>query len=146
MLVVASLPTKFCVETFIIATHIINVLPSTILKCKTPYELLLKTKPDYTKFISFECACYPVLCSNNKHKLDFCSSCCLFLGYSFITKVTFVYLLLVKLISLGMWFLMKIFFHTLTLNMVFYLIWPPIISLLYATHFNCLKFSYSFFY
>jgi len=41
----------------------------------------------------------------------------------YITKVILVYLLLVKHISLGIWFLMKIFFHILFLNMVFYLNW-----------------------
>ena len=47
---------------------------------------MLKTKPDYTKFRSFGCACYPLMCPYNKHKLDFRSACCLFLGYSLHNK------------------------------------------------------------
>lgn len=86
MLAAASLPVKFWVEAFITATHIINVLPSIVLKGQTPYELLLKTKPDYTKFRSFGCACYPLMRPYNKHKLDFRSACCLFLGYSLHNK------------------------------------------------------------
>jgi len=86
MLVVASLPVKFWAEAFITATHIINVLPSTVLKGQTPYEHLLKTKPNYTKFRSFGCACYPILRPYNKLKLDFRSACCLFLGYNLHNK------------------------------------------------------------
>jgi len=62
--------------------HIINVLPTYVLKGNNPYHQLFQRQPDYTKFKIFGCACYPSLRPYNQHKFVFRSACCLFLGYS----------------------------------------------------------------
>ena len=82
MLYATSLPMNFWDEAFLTTSQIINVLPSSVIKGKTPHELLFHKKPDYTIFKSFGCACYPLLRSYNLNKLNFRSTCCLFLGYS----------------------------------------------------------------
>src|SRR3954470_9948702 len=53
---------------------------------KTPLELLLNEIPDYTFLKVFGCACWPHLRPYNKHKLEFQSKKCLFLGYSSLHK------------------------------------------------------------
>ena len=78
----ASLPIKFWGEAFTTAMHIINILPSPVLQNKSPYELLFHKPPVYNTLKTFGCGCYPLLRPYNKHKLDFKSACCLFLGYS----------------------------------------------------------------
>jgi len=62
--------------------HIINLLLSPVIGNQSPHALLFPHAPDYTSLRTFGCACYPLLRPYNKHKLDFCSSCCLFLGYN----------------------------------------------------------------
>ena len=82
ILVAASSPIKFWEESFVTTIHVINTLPTPVLQNKSPHEILFKEKPDYTRFKVFGCACYPLLRPYNKHKLEFRSACCLFLGYS----------------------------------------------------------------
>lgn len=65
-----------------IAVYHINGLPSAVLKFLTPYERLFKHKPDYKMLKCFGCACYPYLKDYNKHKFDYHSSKCIFIGYS----------------------------------------------------------------
>lgn len=48
---------------------------------ETPLFKLFKTKPDYSFFKIFGCACYPLLTPFNRHKFQFKSFECLFLGY-----------------------------------------------------------------
>jgi len=48
--------------------------------------MLFKSKPDYNPFKVFGCACYHLLHPYDKHKLDFWSTCYLFLGYSLHNK------------------------------------------------------------
>jgi len=83
---VASLAIRVWAETFIIAAHTLNVLPTSVLSERNPYEMFFNSEPDYTKFKVFGYACYPLLCPYNRHKLDFRSTCCLFLGYSLHNK------------------------------------------------------------
>ena len=79
ILVAASLPIKFWGESFVTTIHVINTLPTFVLQNKSPHEILFKEKPDYTRFKVFGCACYPLY---YKHKVEFRSACCLFLGCS----------------------------------------------------------------
>lgn len=44
----ASMPFKFWDEAFLTATHLINLLPSKVINYKSPSDLLLGEKPDYS--------------------------------------------------------------------------------------------------
>ena len=55
ILATASLPIKFWGESFVTAIHVINTLPTPVLQNKSPYEILFKEKPDYTRFKVFRC-------------------------------------------------------------------------------------------
>ena len=116
LIVVASLPIKLWGEAFTTATHLINISPSPVLLNKSPYTLLFHTALKYTQLKTFGCACYPLLRPYNKHKLDFKSACCLFLGYNLQNR-GYIYLSpMVRYICLDMLSLMKIFSLTIYLN------------------------------
>jgi hypothetical protein len=78
----ASMPLKFWDEAFLAATYLINCTPSKILDYATPLERLFNQTPDYSSLRVFGCACYPNLRPYNRHKLEFRSKLCVFLGYS----------------------------------------------------------------
>ena len=48
----------------------------------TPYEKHYKHKANYNMLKCFGCACYPYLRDYNKHKFDYHTTKCIFLGYS----------------------------------------------------------------
>jgi hypothetical protein len=76
------MPLKFWDEAFITAIHLINLLPSRVIQMKTPTELLLGHKPVYSHLRIFGSACWPNLRPYITHKLAFCSTKCVFIGYS----------------------------------------------------------------
>lgn len=78
----AHLPLHFWDEAFYTATCLINKLPTPIRSYKTPYELLFHKTPYYLSFKVFRCSCFPLLKPYNKHKMDFKSMECTFVGYS----------------------------------------------------------------
>ncbi|GAU26016.1 hypothetical protein TSUD_64040 [Trifolium subterraneum] len=79
----ASLPLKFWDHNFTQAVHLINRLPSSALASfKSPHHLLFKNCPDYTNLKVFGCLCFPHLRPYNKHKLQYRSSPCIYLGVS----------------------------------------------------------------
>lgn len=82
LLAQANMPLTFWWEAFQAAVHNINRLPSSPLHNKTPFEILYKTKPDYTSLHPFGCSTFPCLTPYNSHKLQFHSKKCLFMGYS----------------------------------------------------------------
>jgi histone deacetylase 1/2 len=82
----ASMPLKFWDEAFLIATHLINMLPSNIINHETPMERLLHKTPDSASLRIFGCACWPNLCPFNQRKLAFRSKQCVFLGYRHMHK------------------------------------------------------------
>jgi len=77
----AQMPIKFWDHAFLIATYLINRLPTPVLANKSPFFLLNFQFPDYKFVKSFGCACFPFLRPYNSHKLDFHSKECVFLGY-----------------------------------------------------------------
>ena len=82
----ASMPLKFWDEAFQTAVYLINRIPSKVIQSQTPLEKLLHTKPDYSFLRIFGCAVWPNLRPFNKHKLEFRSKRCVFLGYSVLHK------------------------------------------------------------
>lgn len=48
------------------ATYLLNILPSTSIKNKTPHFRLFQTRPTYAHLCIFECLCFPQLTTSNK--------------------------------------------------------------------------------
>lgn len=82
LLVQAKMPLYFWWKAFSTAVFLINRLPSPVIEKQNPYSLLLGKSPDYSLLKPFGCACYPCLKPYNKHKLQFQTTKCVFLGYS----------------------------------------------------------------
>ncbi|KAD4178801.1 hypothetical protein E3N88_27392 [Mikania micrantha] len=57
-------------------------MPSRTTSRMSPFEHLFKRKPDLSFLRVFGCQCYPHLRAYNKHKMEFRSTSCVFLGYS----------------------------------------------------------------
>lgn len=83
LLAQAKLPLSFWWEAFSTLVFLINRLPTSVLDSyKSPYEILFKHKPDYAFLKCFGCSCFPYLRFYSKHKLNFHTTKCLFIGYS----------------------------------------------------------------
>jgi hypothetical protein len=67
---------------FLSPTYLINRLPSKVIDNLTPLERLHNQKPNYSSLCTFGHACWPYLRPYNRHKLQFRSKLCVFLGYS----------------------------------------------------------------
>ncbi|KAJ9546350.1 hypothetical protein OSB04_018893 [Centaurea solstitialis] len=75
----AHLPPTYWVEALHMATHLLNILPSTTINLDTPHHRLFQKHPSYSHLRIFGCLCYPHLVT--PHKLAPRSSPCVFLGY-----------------------------------------------------------------
>ena len=64
----ANLPPTFWVEALNMATHLLNILPSTAIANDIPYTRLYGKDPNYTLLRIFGCLCYPHLYPS--HKLE----------------------------------------------------------------------------
>ncbi|KAM6588273.1 hypothetical protein CsatA_010878 [Cannabis sativa] len=82
LLAQANMPLKHWWDSFVSATYLINRLPVQRNKYISPFETLFHQKPDYSFLKNFGCACFPFLRPYNRHKFDFKTSMCVFLGYS----------------------------------------------------------------
>lgn len=82
MLFNSNIPLKYWVEAFYTANYLINLLPSSVLHQKSPYEVMFHTSPVYTSLRIFGCACYPYLRPYAANKFAPRSSLCIFLGYN----------------------------------------------------------------
>jgi hypothetical protein len=58
LLTKASMPLKFWDESFASAVRLINVLPSWVIGMRTPFEMPLKQRPDYSSLKVFGSACW----------------------------------------------------------------------------------------
>ncbi|GJS63973.1 retrovirus-related pol polyprotein from transposon TNT 1-94 [Tanacetum coccineum] len=82
LLAQACVPQRFWHYAFDIAVYLINRMPSRTSTNKSPFEHIFKRSPDYSFLPVFGCLCFPHLCPYNRHKMDFHSTSCVFLGYS----------------------------------------------------------------
>ena len=82
----ASLPLKFWMRLFLFQFFLMNCLPTTLLSLKSPLEALFLIKSNFPSLKVFGCACYPNVRAFNKHKLQFRTTKCTFIGYSLIHK------------------------------------------------------------
>ena len=82
LLAKASMPLKYWDEAFRATAFLYNRLPTSVLHWKTPLEVLFHSSPNYSMIRVFGCACYPNTRPYNRHKLNFRSTQCTFLGYS----------------------------------------------------------------
>jgi histone deacetylase 1/2 len=79
----ASLPLKFWNHNFTQAVQLINKLPSSAPPTfKSPHHMLFNSVPDYSQLKVFGCLCFPHIRPYNKHKLQYRSTPCVYLGLS----------------------------------------------------------------
>lgn len=78
----SGVPSKFWHFAYDTAVYLINRMPSRNLSNTSPFEHLFGHKPDFSFLLVFGSQCFPHLRSYNKHKMDFRSIACVFLGYS----------------------------------------------------------------
>ena len=80
------MPLKFWDGAFLTATYLINRIPSRILDFSTPLHHLFQEQPNYSFLRVFGCAIWRNLRPYNKHKIEFRSKQCVFIGYSNLRK------------------------------------------------------------
>jgi hypothetical protein len=78
----SSLPFSYWSYAFSTAIFLINRLPSLHRGSYSPWETLFAKSPNYSLFKNFGCACFPLLRPYTKHKFNFRSKECVFLGYA----------------------------------------------------------------
>ena len=81
-----QIPLQYWEDEFQIACYLINRLPTSIIQNFSPYEKLFAQAPNYNFLRVFGCSCWPNLWPYNSHKLQPCSTQCVFLGYSLLHK------------------------------------------------------------
>ena len=82
LLAKVAMPFSYQDEAVATATRIINRIPPFSLQRPSPFEVLFHKPPPYSSFRVFGYTCYPFLRPYNKHKFDYHSFECVFLGYS----------------------------------------------------------------
>lgn len=71
LLAQSHLPHRFWVDAFLHFAYIINRLPTPLLSNDSPYSKLFQGPPNYSLFLIFGCAAYPLLRPYIPHKLSF---------------------------------------------------------------------------
>ncbi|PKU80641.1 Retrovirus-related Pol polyprotein from transposon TNT 1-94 [Dendrobium catenatum] len=82
----ANLPYNLWVYAVLTAVYLINRLPSSNLKNKSPHEMLFHCAPNYKMLKVFGCQCYPLLPSHKTHKLAPKALKSVFIGYATASK------------------------------------------------------------
>jgi len=76
-----NLPDKFWGDYVLPATHLINKLPSVVLKWKTSYKCLFKKPSDYSMLKVVGCLCYALDMQSGRDKFSPKGRRCIFLSY-----------------------------------------------------------------
>lgn len=97
----SKLSLKYWGEFVLMATYIINKLPTSSLNNKCPYEVLFTRKPIYSYLRSFGCRCFPTTPKVHRDKFEPKSIPHFFIGYPFETKGYRVLNLFTKRISIS---------------------------------------------
>lgn len=79
----SKLTSAFWTHAFATTAYIINRLPTPLLKFQTPYTLAYRQEPSHSRLRIFGSVCYQCLSPLGRTKLDFKSTACIFVGYSF---------------------------------------------------------------
>ena len=79
----SSLPLKYWGDYVLTATHLIDRLPTKVLKGKTPYEVLHGSAPTSNHLRVFGCLCFVATYKQGRDKLQPRSKTYVFLGYPF---------------------------------------------------------------
>ncbi|PKU63353.1 Retrovirus-related Pol polyprotein from transposon TNT 1-94 [Dendrobium catenatum] len=82
LLIQSQAPHELWIQALLTTIHIINIIPSSKLNNKTPYEILYNKTPTYSHPKTFGCLCYPWLRPYAKSKLSSLSTPCVFIGYA----------------------------------------------------------------
>ncbi|CAM8972042.1 unnamed protein product [Rhodiola kirilowii] len=77
----AGLPKHFWGDSVLTATHIINRLPTAVLKGKSPWEILFGEKPSLSHLRTFGCSCFASTNAVARDKFDARAAECIMLGY-----------------------------------------------------------------
>ena len=83
----SKIPNTYWSYAFSTAVYLINRMPTPVLSLNSPYQLLFKSPPNYSKLKIFGCQCFPWLRPYRDHKLQTRSTVCVFLGYSLTQSV-----------------------------------------------------------
>lgn len=78
----SCVPFKFWHFAFDMTVFLINRMPSSVSKNKSPYKCIFNQPPDYSFLKVFKCLCYPLIRLYNRYKVDYRYTTCLFFGYS----------------------------------------------------------------
>lgn len=78
----SKLPIMFWGQAILMATYIINVLPTPILEWKTPFIYLHKKESSYSNLKIFGCLCFATNVIPHKNKFAPRAIMCCFIGYN----------------------------------------------------------------
>lgn len=79
----SGLPLRFWGDCILAATYLINKFSSSVLKDKSPYEILYNKLPTYSNLRSFGCLCYSTVPNTHRDKLQPSAIPCVFIDYPF---------------------------------------------------------------
>lgn len=82
LLAQAHMPLKYWSYAFQTSIYLINRLPTSVLKGKSPFQVLFSKTPNYQFLKIFGVSCFPCIRPYQHHKFDFHSIKCVNLGYS----------------------------------------------------------------
>lgn len=91
LMIQSNFPSKFWGDSILMATHIINMLLSSLLDWKTPYQLLYQKPSNYNHLKTFGWLCFATNTLPHKDKFVPRAYKCIFLGYTLGQKAYKVY-------------------------------------------------------
>ena len=77
----SNVPVVYWSDCVLTAAFLINRTPSPLLKDRSPYEVLLKKIPNYSRLKTFGCLCYVSTLQKDRNKFTARSRSSIFLGY-----------------------------------------------------------------